>query len=542
MVRDVATPGRDSREQRVLVLAGASRDARLTVTVLRGAGIVGEACAHSEELLEAIAAGAGAAVIADEALSPSSIRRLSRALQVQPPWSDFPLILVTRRAASETADLLEGLARAVNVTLIERPFGRATLLSAVRAALRSRRRQYEVREQLQKLQRVGQALREADHRKDEFLATVSHELRTPLTAILGWVRMVRGGRLDGRATDHAIEVIERNSNNLTQLVTDLLDVSHIITGKMNLTVRPVDLVYVIGIVIDSVRPAADAKRITITPRFENGLPPLHADSGRIQQILWNLLSNAVKFTPGGGRVEVGLAACGDKVRITISDTGQGIEPNFLPHLFQRFTQADSSSTRAHAGLGLGLAIVRHLVELHGGTVTAHSPGLGAGATFVVEIPYDRLDDVLDARSGPMVNSRSHPTETNALQGVRLLTVDDNFDTRELVATILEQQGAEVSTAGSAKEALALLREELPDALICDIGMPDDDGYELIRQIRSRPRNAGGNLPAIALTAYARDEDRERALQAGFDGYLAKPVEPGELIYVVAKAARRNSVA
>jgi signal transduction histidine kinase/ActR/RegA family two-component response regulator len=539
-VRDVAAPGRDSREQRVLVLAGASRDARLTVTVLGGAGIVGEACAGSAELLEAIATGAGAAVIADEALSPSSIRRLSRALQAQPPWSDFPLILVTRREASETADLLEGLAHAVNVTLIERPFGRTTLLSAVRAALRSRRRQYEVREQLQQLERIGQALREADHRKDEFLATVSHELRTPLTAILGWARIVRGGGLDGRATDHAIEVIERNSNNLTQLVTDLLDVSQIITGKMNLTIQPVDLVNVIGIVIDSVRPAADAKRITITPRLEDGVPPLHADNARIQQILWNLLSNAVKFTPGGGRVEVGLVAGEGKVRITISDTGKGIEPAFLPHLFERFTQADSSSTRAHAGLGLGLAIVRHLVELHGGTVTAHSPGLGAGATFVVDIPYDRIDDVPDTQSAPLVDSRSHSTPTNALQGVRLLAVDDNTDTRELVATILERHGAEVSTAASTTEALALLREGLPDVLVCDIAMPDDDGYELLREIRSRPRTAGGNLPAIALTAYARHEDRERALQAGFDGYLAKPVEPSELIDVVAKAVRSNS--
>jgi signal transduction histidine kinase/ActR/RegA family two-component response regulator len=542
MDEDVAAPGHDNREQRVLVLAGARRDARLTITVLRGAGIVGEACARPEELLEAIAVGAGAAVIADEALSPSSIRRLSRALQGQPPWSDFPLILVTRHMASETADLIDGLARAANVTLIERPFGRATLLSAVRAALRSRRRQYEARDQLQKLERVGKALREADHRKDQFLATVSHELRTPLTAILGWVRIVRGGRLDDRAIDHAIEVIERNSNNLSQLVTDLLDVSQIIAGKMNLSIQPVDLVNVIGMVIDAVRPAADAKRITITPRLEDGVLPLPADSGRVQQILWNLLSNAVKFTPGGGRVDVGLAACQDKVRITISDTGKGIEPDFLPHLFERFTQADSSTTRAYAGLGLGLAIVRHLVELHGGTVSAHSPGLGAGATFVVDIPRDRSGDDPGAKSVPTVDSQLHPTPSTALQGVRVLTVDDNFDTRELVATILEQQGAEVSSAVSAKAALALLREELPDILICDISMPGDDGYELLRTIRSRPRNAGGNLPAIALTASARQEDRERALQAGFDAYLAKPVEPGELIHVVAKAVRSNSTA
>jgi CheY-like chemotaxis protein len=270
--------------------------------------------------------------------------------------------------------------------------------------------------------------------------------------------------------------------------------------------------------------------------------PLHADSGRVQQILWNLLSNAVKFTPGGGRVDVGLAAGQDKVRITISDTGKGIEPDFLPHLFERFTQADTSITRAHAGLGLGLAIVRHLVELHGGTVTAHSLGLGAGATFVVEIPCDRSGDAPDAQSAAMVDSQLHPTPTKALQGVRLLIVDDNSDTRELVATILEQQGAEVSSAASAKEALALLREELPDILVCDIAMPGDDGYELLRKIRSRPRNVGGNLPAIALTAYARHEDRERALQAGFDAYLTKPVEPGDLIHVVAKAVRSNSTA
>lgn len=379
----------------------------------------------------------------------------------------------------------------------------------------------------------------ASRGKDDFLATLSHELRTPLNSILGWTRMLRVGNLDQPTSARAITVIEQSTHNLSHLVTDLLDVSRIVTGKMTLNLVSVDLVHVVGNAIDSLRPVADARRITVQPVLDHTVSPLLGDPDRLQQVLWNLLSNAVKFTPKGGRVELRLEALADGASITVADTGKGIAPDFLPHVFERFRQADSGSTRAQAGLGLGLAIVRHVVELHGGTVRAESAGVGHGATFIVHLPYHAPTGIPAFRS-PVADSPAVPT--NALRGLRVLIVDDNPDTCELLSAILVQEGAEVSAATSATDALALIEKSAPDILVSDIAMPGTDGYELIRRVRSRSGDGLADVPAVALTAYARPEDRERAIAAGFDGHISKPAQPEEFVRFLAQMAEKRSAA
>ena len=372
----------------------------------------------------------------------------------------------------------------------------------------------------------GQA-EEANRLKDDFLSTVSHELRTPLNAILGWTWLLGGGSLDGEARARAIATIERNARAQGQIIDDLLDVSRIVTGKLLLVRRPVVLAEVIEAALDAVRPAAAAKGIRLDLLLAPGAA-VQGDASRLQQVAWNLLSNAVKFTPAGGRVEVAVEPRGDQVELRVSDTGAGIAAPFLPHVFDRFRQADSSSTRAHGGLGLGLAIVRHLVELHGGTVAAESPGPGRGATFRVRLP---------AADGAQAGApeAGEGLSTNALQGLRILVVDDEPDAREVIAAVLGSYGAEVRAGGSTDQGLALLESAPPDVLVADLGMPGRDGYDLIRTIRTGPHAA---LPALALSAYAGDADRRRALAAGYQVHLAKPALPEELAATVALLAGR----
>ncbi|HXH82260.1 MAG TPA: PAS domain S-box protein, partial [Candidatus Tectomicrobia bacterium] len=376
----------------------------------------------------------------------------------------------------------------------------------------------------------------ANRAKDDFLATLSHELRTPLNAILGWARMLREGKLDPPQTARALEVIERNALAQTQLISDLLDVSRIITGRVRLDVQSVDLPAVVDAAVDAVRPAAEAKDITVQVDLEPGLGTVQGDPARLQQVLWNLVSNGVKFTGRGGVVTVHGARRGSMVELVVRDTGVGIRPEVLPHVFDRFLQADSTTTRTHGGLGLGLAIVRHLVELHGGTVHAASDGEGQGATFTVRLP---LKPVVAAPSAGLRRASTHvapPALDTApsLAGLRVLVVDDEPDARDLVASILERAGAAVAQAASAGEAVEAAESVAPDVLISDIGMPETDGYALIRTLRER----GVGVPALALTAYARYEDRQRALGAGFQAYVAKPVDPGHLLRVVAGLAGR----
>ena len=382
----------------------------------------------------------------------------------------------------------------------------------------------------------------ASRAKDEFIATVSHELRTPLNAVLGWSRLLRTGRLDPAATERAMEAIERNATTQAQIVDDLLDVARIVRGRLKLDIREADLGAAVEAAAETVRPAASAKGIGLEIDVEEGAGTVRGDPARLQQIVWNLLANAIKFTPAGGRVWVQVRRLPDLIRLEVRDDGAGIDPDFLPHVFERFRQGDSSPTRAHGGLGIGLAIVRHLVEAHGGSVSASSPGRNQGAVFTVDLPTP-----LDApRSPPRTAPRSagrpwHPPgEVPSLSDLHVLVVDDDDDTLDALRHLLEQAGARVSTAASASSAFQTLVGEPPDVLLSDIGMPGEDGVSLIRRVRGLEPDRGGSVPAAALTAYTQPSDRERALSAGFQTFLAKPVDPRELAAAVARLAGRIS--
>jgi signal transduction histidine kinase/CheY-like chemotaxis protein len=375
---------------------------------------------------------------------------------------------------------------------------------------------------------------EAEHvnrLKDEFLATLSHELRTPLNAIVGWAQILRQGLSDEATVRRAIEVIGRNARVQEQLISDILDVSRIVAGKLRLEPRPMDLAEVVAHAMETVRPAAVAKDVALEAHLD-GPVPIVGDPARLQQVVLNLLSNAIKFTPRGGHARLRLEADGAAARITVTDDGAGIDAGFLPHVFERFRQADASSTRRHGGLGLGLAIVRHLVELHGGSVLARNAE-GAGAQFEVTLPL-RAPAPGDAVLLPAVADHPGAQEaTPSLAGTIVLVVDDDVDARALIAFVLQRAGARVLVANSAASALELLERERPHVLLADIEMPGQDGYTLIRRVRALDPSAGGAIPAAALTAYAGAHDRVRALQAGFQMHLAKPVDPAELAIVVA---------
>jgi signal transduction histidine kinase/ActR/RegA family two-component response regulator len=375
----------------------------------------------------------------------------------------------------------------------------------------------------------------ANRIKDEFLATLSHELRTPLTSLLGWSSVLREAKRDEKVLAQGLDAIDRNARVQAQLIDDLLDVSRIVSGKLNLDVRPLDITSVARAAINVVQPAADAKAITLDYYAEPGLGAISADSARVHQIIWNLLSNAVKFTPQGGKISLRVEQTGSDARVTVKDTGQGIDPEFLPRVFDRFRQADSSTTRSFGGLGLGLAIVRHLVELHGGTVSAQSDGVGKGATFTATFP------LLADRTAPAahVQEISAPNDYS-LDGLRVLLVDDEPEARQIISTVITRTGAEVRTCKSAHEALAKLSEWKPDVILSDIAMPEQDGYSFIRQVRSLPRDKGGDTPAAALTAYARDIDRRQALAAGYQMHIAKPIGASQLVTMIARLAGRES--
>jgi PAS domain S-box-containing protein len=396
--------------------------------------------------------------------------------------------------------------------------------------------------------RLREAAEAANRAKDEFMAVVSHELRSPLNAMLGWARVLQSQQpLDPATLSQAIDVINRNIDLQRQLIDDLLDTARIVSGKLKLEVEPLNLVIVIEEALDVVRPAAEAKGVKLYAVIAASEEQVTGDPARLQQVIWNLLSNAVKFTPKGGRIELRLERADPYVRITVSDTGCGIAPELLPYLFDRFRQANSSSTRRHGGLGIGLALVKHLVELHGGEVRAESPGEGQGATFTVDLPIRAVRFPTPVhepspRAEGEVKTAAAVTlaDLPSLAGVRALVVDDQDEARELLATVLENRGAEVAAVGSGREALAWLKARLesepPDVFICDIGMPEEDGYTIIRNVRALETSRGIHLrrriPAIALTAFAQPEDRIRTLQAGFQIHVAKPVEPPELIVVI----------
>src|SRR5262249_11755773 len=410
-----------------------------------------------------------------------------------------------------------------------------SVLSQARLSAEAKRQQLLVSEHA-----ARRAAEDANRLKDEFLSTISHELRTPLTAINGWAQMLRAGRLDAAQADRGLETIVRSAKSQNQLIDDLLDVSRVLAGKMRLDVTPLKLGSVIEAAVETVRPAAEAKGIRLSALLDPAAETVLGDAERLQQVVWNLLSNAVKFAPNGGRVEVRLERADSHVEIVVADNGQGIKPEFLPYVFERFRQEDSGTNRQQGGLGLGLAIVRHIVELHGGTVHAASEGLGKGATFTVALPTAPVRAVSpDESRGKAAGARLALENPPLLAGVRALFVDDEADARELITMMLAEGGAEVRTAVSATEALAACDEWRPDVLISDIGMPGEDGYVLMKKLRAWESERGGHIPAIALTAYGRREDRLRALSVGYEYHIPKPVEPEELLAAVASLTDRT---
>jgi|RhiMetdeSRZDD1v2_1073273.scaffolds.fasta_scaffold04958_5 signal transduction histidine kinase/ActR/RegA family two-component response regulator len=516
---------------RVLIFAPIGRDSSLTADLLSRARIAGQICHSMNDVCIELARGAGAILLTEEALADPRLDDLVEALAGQPPWSDISILLFAgsdrSQASLRTLHKLEVLR---NVTLLDRPIRTAAVLSTVRAALRGRQRQYELRDTLVALQRARLDAEHANRLKDEFLATVSHELRTPLNAILGWVVMLRQARFEPTRVASILEIIERNAKAQAQLIADVLDISRMISGRVKLEVTPVSLARVISDAVDSVRPGAAARGVELHVDVDEG-PVANADPDRLQQVVWNLLSNACKFTPEGGRIDVRLRANRTQATITVSDTGVGIAPDFLPYVFDRFRQAEQGFTRSHGGLGLGLAIVKQLVEMHGGEATARSDGPGKGATFEVRLPLART--ITHARRERQQASSSELPQVD-LSDHSILVVDDDETTRDLLVTLLSQCGAMVRAVGNAREALQAFDVEIPGLVLADIGMPGEDGLSMIKRIRQRAPARGGLVRAVAVSAYARPEDHQAALTAGYDDFLAKPAMPADILRAVGR--------
>lgn len=535
-------------DERILILAPTGRDSTMTCEALQQAALPSVACSGMAEVCREIAGGAGALLVAEEALDDDPFRTLAQALTTQEPWSDLPIVLLAGQAFSESPDRTSRLLGPLrNVMVLERPVRIGVLVTAMRVALRARRRQYELRAELARReedareraavlkseQKARHEAEAANRLKDEFLATVSHELRTPVNVILGWSGMLIRSSMDEQQGHHAIEVIHRNAQAQAHVIEELLDVSRIITGKLRMEMGAVDLVPLLKDAIDGVRPAIDAKGLTIDTSWSR-VPAIWGDGDRLRQVLWNVLANAVKFTPEGGHISVRAGRIDGYVEIKVVDDGIGIPRDVLPFVFDRFRQADSSATRAHGGLGLGLAIVKQLVEMHGGSVNAASDGTGEGTEFTIRLPIGRR--AVDDTTIPTVSALAPagaPGQLPRLDAVRILVVDDDPDGREMVAELLQAQGATVAICASAADALALLPQFRPDVLLADIAMPGVDGYELQERLRTtvpadlRPRS-------IALTAYARAEDKERVLAHGYAAHVAKPVDAMLLIRTILK--------
>jgi signal transduction histidine kinase/ActR/RegA family two-component response regulator len=453
-------------------------------------------------------------------------RALARALRADPRTKRVPMLMVAAAAAQE------GEEEAGPDEYVGKPFASRDLVSRIASHLELARVRDEATRREQKARLDAEA---ANRAKDEFIAMISHELRTPLGAILIWAQLLRTEELDAAATARAVGMIERSTKTLAQLIDDLLDVSRIIAGKLTFEARPVDLRSVVEAALDAAQLAAESRGVTVERLVEPGVPTISGDAGRLQQVVGNLIANAIKFTPEGGRIRVTLERVATHARIRVADTGVGINPDFLPFIFERFRQADTTSTRKQKGLGLGLAIARHIVEMHGGSIEAESRGEGEGSTFTVTLPLAAREEAAVPDTPPAEERADAAT----LAGVRILVVDDEEDAREAMVVLLSQAGALVRSVGSATEALAALREHPPDLLLSDIAMPGEDGYSLIRRVRALADDHGGQVPAAALTAYATLDDRRKALQAGYNDHIPKPVDPARLIATVAELIDRG---
>ena len=509
------------------MFAPVGRDAALTHDFLQRASIPNVICPSMNALCDIVETGGSDAVLlTEEALYDPAFSRLTALLDGQPPWSDIPVLLFAGSSGADmTLRAIQSIESLRNVTLFERPIRLAAVLSAIRAALRARARQYELRDLLADLQEARAAAEAANRLKDEFLATLSHELRTPLNAIVGWTSMLTRGQVEPSRMPHVFEALDRNAQSQAQLIADVLDVSRIVTGKLRLQLTTVDMCDLVAQAADSMRTAANGKEIQLSVEEETPGCLLRGDAGRLQQVVWNLLSNAIKFTPAGGAIRVRVTRDERHVEVSVADTGDGIPPGFLPHVFDRFRQADQTSTREHGGLGLGLSIVKHLVELHGGTVAASSAGTGKGACFTVRLPSaDRrlANESARAPSAPVPIT---------LAGKTILVLDDDAYTLEILSAALERAGAEVCAAASAADAWKALHDRKPDVLVADLAMPVEDGFSFMRRVRDTSK-AGAAVPAIALSAFADAKSEQTARAAGFSAFLAKPARPEALLHLI----------
>jgi len=468
-------------------------------------------------------------VLCDVALPDMSGVDVCRRIKSDPATGSIPVIQISATFVSEE-DEKEGLKGGADIYLTE-PLEPKELETVVSVLLRLRRTEAEA---LEKERAARAQAEEATRLKDEFLANLSHELRTPMNIIIGWAHLLRAGPLNEPQKLRAAESIERAARSQAQLIEDLLDVSRIVTGKFRLKMQDVDVGAVLRLAVESLRLVAQGKQVVLTLSQPDTPTVVRGDADRLQQVFWNLLSNAVKFTSAGGCVDAQLEQAGESVRIRIADTGIGIAREFLPYVFDRFRQADSTSTRQHTGMGLGLAIVRHVIELHGGRVGADSPGENMGSTFTVTLPIRSSATVADSED----TQETEMTEGSEGTGTRVLLIEDDPDAREVAVAGLEKAGFELRSAGSAREALAILEVWQPDVVVSDIGMPGMDGYEFIRELRSRAPDRGGHVPALALTAFARLEDVARARANGYDGHISKPVSPKELATTIVELRHR----
>ncbi|HEV7731981.1 MAG TPA: response regulator [Candidatus Binatia bacterium] len=524
---------RDETNSRILVVDDTDALRYRKVRILRQEGFDVSEAATGTEALQMVTERQPHLVLLDIKLPDVSGWEVCRRLKADAATSSVMVLQLsaTYTDATATARALDGGADAYLTEPAEPP----VLLATVRALLRLRHAEDELRVALHREQAARQEAEAANRSKDEFLATLSHELRSPLSAILTWITLLRHDDSPARVK-HAIEVVERNARSQARLIEDLLDISRIIAGKMRLDVRPLNLRGVVETALETIRASANQRGVELRLVAGAEFPSSRGDAPRLQQVVLNLLSNAVKFTPSGGVVTVSLERRDDQASITVRDTGSGIAADFIPHIFERFRQADGSSTRSQGGLGIGLAIVRHLVELHGGTVRAESAGIDAGTTFTVTLPLsDPSDEGISPPSAGLLPGA--PNELTPLDGIRILVVEDHDDARDAIVAVLRQCGAEVTAARSVADARTVLAQVTPDIVISDIAMPSEDGYALIEHVRSNP--ATETVPAIALTAYAGGIEQARALAAGFEAHIAKPVEAAALARVVHSLARRR---
>jgi signal transduction histidine kinase/CheY-like chemotaxis protein len=522
-------------EERVLVLAPIGRDASVAVAVLSEAGIASEPCPDIETLCGLLTAGAGAALLTEEALSLAATRRLLEVLSHQPPWSDLPLVVLTSGGETTTSSLraLEMLGPEANVTLLERPVRRITLVKTVQMALRGRRHQYEVRDHLAAREQLRLEAEAANSAKDEFLAMLSHELRNPLSAVRN---AVATARLDANRRERALDIAHRQTAHLARLMEDLLEVARVTQGKITLHKECLHLADIIDGAVEATRSLIEERGHKLSFSFPPGDLRVEADPARAEQIVVNLLTNAAKYTKPGGRIAVTVERQEEEAVIQVRDSGMGIAPDMLPRVFDLFMQSARTLDRALGGLGVGLTVARRLVELHGGRIEAHSEGIGKGAEFVVRLPAlpAAPEEAIPARDFFRVGLSAEP----ARQGrARVMLVEDNRDTAESLAMLLELLGHQVRVVTDGRAALDVAQANVPDVMLIDIGLPDIDGYEVARRMRQHPGLK--SVVLIALTGYGRDEDRQRAFAAGFDYHIVKPVNPDALQGLVARLGKKQ---